>query len=133
MDVQTGLSFSTGDEEMYLDILNAYAAEGSTRPQKLEDCLEKENLKDYGTYIHAVKSSSKTIGAVELSDIAAMLEAAAKEGDLKTIGMHHADAIEKYKKIVSIIWNNIGEMSVKNGGEGPESGDDPEILEFYPD
>ncbi len=133
VDVQTGLSFSTGDEEMYLDILNAYAAEGSTRPQKLEDCLEKENLKDYGTYIHAVKSSSKTIGAAELSDIAAMLEAAAKEGDLKTIGMHHADAIEKYKKIVSVIWNNIGEMSAKNGGEGPESGDDPEILEFYPD
>ena len=33
--------------------------------------------------VHAVKSSSKTIGAVELSGIAAMLEAAAKDGDLK--------------------------------------------------
>ena len=133
VDTSRGLSYSAGDEAMYIDVLKAYAGEGSTRVQKLEDCLAFENLKDYGIYIHALKSSSRTIGAAGLSDIAAKLEAAAKDGNMKVIRSCHEDAMEKYRKIVAVIRNNTGEASGINGGEGSGEGDEQEIFEFYPE
>ena len=133
VDTSRGLSYSAGDEAMYIDVLKAYAGEGSTRVQKLEDCLAFENLKDYGIYIHALKSSSRTIGAAGLSDIAAKLEAAAKDGNMKVIRSCHEDAMEKYRKIVAVIRNNTGEASGINGGEDSGEGDEQEIFEFYPE
>ncbi|MBP1585900.1 MAG: response regulator, partial [Lachnospiraceae bacterium] len=133
VDTVKGLSYSAGDEAMYRDVLRAYAGEGSTRVQKLEDCLAVEDLKDYGIYIHALKSSSRTIGAVRLSDIAAKLEAAAKEGNMKVIVSCHGDAMKKYEQIVSVIRNNTGDMSGADGSDGSGEGDEQEIFEFYPE
>ncbi|MCR5739252.1 MAG: response regulator [Lachnospiraceae bacterium] len=133
VDTSRGLSYSGGDEKMYIDVLKAYAGEGSTRVQKLEDCLAFENLKDYGIYIHALKSSSRTIGAAELSDVAARLEAAAKDGNMKAIRSCHDDAMEKYRKIVTVVRNNTGEASGISGGEGSGESDEQEIFEFYPE
>ncbi len=65
--------------------------------------------KDWHTYsvnVHATKSTSRTIGADELADMAARLEIAANAEDLDTLLDGHARFMEEYKTLSSAIPEN---------------------------
>lgn len=49
--------------------------------------------------MHALKSTSLSIGTVELSEEAKELEMAAKANDMDYIRLHHGETMEKYKKL----------------------------------
>lgn len=54
----------------------------------LEELFEQEDVENYRITIHALKSTSLTIGAVELSEQAKKLEMAAKAKDTDYIRLH---------------------------------------------
>ncbi len=82
---ETGIAFCGDDRNVYLEILNDYCTEGRDYQEKLRKCREEEDWKNYAVYVHAVKSSSKTIGAEDFSEEARMHEMAAKEGNISVI------------------------------------------------
>lgn len=65
----------------------------------LEELFEQEDVENYRITIHALKSTSLTIGAVELSEQAKKLEMAAKAKDTDYIRLHHGEMMEKYKEL----------------------------------
>ncbi len=126
INTSSGLFFCQGDEEMYKDILKEFALEETTKTAHLKSCFDSRNWKDYGIYIHSLKSTSKTIGATELSAIAAELEAAAGKGDRDFIEKEHKTAMVMYDNVVSVIKK---EMDVS----GNIIQDDDEVFEFLPE
>ena len=59
-----------------------------------------EDWRNYRTTVHALKSTSLTIGAAHLSERAKALELAAKDGDVGYIRSHHNDTLEEYVGLI---------------------------------
>lgn len=55
---------------------------------------EESNLALYRMEVHALKSTSASVGALQISEQAKQLEMAAAEGDMEFIATHHAALIE---------------------------------------
>ena len=79
LDQEVGLEYCAGDEEIYREILEGYLEED--RREELKKSFDAEDLATYRVNAHAIKSTSLTIGATELSAKAKALEYAAADGD----------------------------------------------------
>ena len=101
IDVETGLSYCGEDLEIYQTILEAYVDEAKTKTENIINSYAAQDWKNYGVYVHALKSTSKTIGAMELSELAATLEAAAKSEDIDVIRKNHDMALQMYGEVVA--------------------------------
>ncbi|MGN1085130.1 MAG: hypothetical protein ACI4QX_09000, partial [Lachnospiraceae bacterium] len=93
LDVQTGLNYCM-DKEFYEDMLKEYVK--ADKAAGLEQFFHARDWKNYKITIHALKSTSLTIGAVSLSEEAKALEAAATDGDESYIIAHHPAVMENY-------------------------------------
>ena len=101
MDIQTGLSYCMNDEDFYVEMLGEYLK--SDKMSKLERFFIDEDWDNYRTLVHALKSTSLTIGAVHLSGEAKALEMAAKDGDTDYIRSHHKVALDEYIELMGRI------------------------------
>lgn len=77
--------FLCGDIEDYLDALSIFAASISSKSEKIKEAFDSEDVENYTTLVHSLKSSARTIGAVAVSDLARELETAGKQRDLERI------------------------------------------------
>ena len=91
-----GLRYAGGDQEEYLNNLKLYLAEYEEKKQKLEQFYAQDDLENYQITVHAVKSTSKLIGANELSDLARGLEEAAGSGNKELVHVEHAPFMESF-------------------------------------
>ena len=126
VDIKGGKSYCGNDDLMYKAVLGDFALEHKSKSQNIQDSFNAKDWKNYSVFVHSLKSSSKTIGANELFELAAQSEAAADDEDVATIDKNHDKIIDMYVKIVEVIRANI------DLGDN-ESSDDEEILEFSPE
>lgn len=98
LDVQTGLSYCM-DKEFYEDMLKEYVQ--ADKAATLKQFFDTGDWSNYIITVHALKSTSLTIGAVSLSEEAKALEMAAKDGDESYIISHHQDVMEKYISLLN--------------------------------
>lgn len=100
---EQGLDRTGGDMGVYTAILNTYCREGV---KKIEDIIDEYNSGDIPLFVinvHAVKGSSASIGAPEVSELFRQLEMAGKDNDTEFIDRHLDNAIDKYKAVLSDI------------------------------
>ncbi len=126
IDVKAGLRYSQNDEGFYRTLLGQYVSEASEKRTALSRFYEAEDLPNYAIAVHALKSTSKMIGAAELSETARELEEAAKNGDSVLLRRLHGGMLENYAAVTRIIAGLLGE-------EESAQGADDDILEFLPD
>jgi len=77
-----------------------------------------DNLEQYRIKVHALKSTSATIGALLLSKLSRMLEVAAIDGDIRKIDALHPilmEELDKHKERISVI---IPKKEKKTAGPG---------------
>ncbi|MBO4846861.1 MAG: response regulator [Lachnospiraceae bacterium] len=126
IDTKKGMTYCDNNDEVYKSLLVEYGEDEKKKSAALQNCFENRDWKNYGIYIHSLKSSSKMIGATAMSDIAAELEVAADDCDETTLEYGHYRAMEMYKKLVAVIRDNIdSEESYVQVEDG--------ILEFLPE
>ena len=130
IDTRSGLLYCQNDMEFYQELLLQYAGEAAGKMKTANRNFKGGDLKNYEILVHALKSTSKMIGAAELSEAAYKLEKAAKDGDEETIRDGHDSAMTEYKRLADGILKIFGKQS-----EAPEAktGDEDEILEFLPE
>ncbi|MBR5377449.1 MAG: response regulator [Lachnospiraceae bacterium] len=124
IDVQTGLKYSSDDEELYRSLLSEYVLGETEKSENLQRCLSEGDWKNYGIYVHSLKSTSRMIGATALSEQAATLEAAADAQDAETIRAGHEPMMERYRSTTEAIRLMMPDIS--------EDDDDDGIIEFAP-
>ena len=131
IDTKTGLYYCQKDEDFYKQLLMEYAKSG---PKKQEDAgrfLEEKDYQNYKIIVHALKSTSKMIGAAKLSELAKALEDAAKLEDGEFIRAHHANTMAEHKRLIEGIAKAYEEPSnAEVDGIADDAGE--EILEFLP-
>ena len=102
LDVEKGISYCGGMDN-YIEVLKIHCEEGDGNLEKLQNCYQQKDWKNYTIYVHALKSSMKSIGADKLSEMAKQLEAAGKEENTSVICKQHDKMIEEYKRILHML------------------------------
>ncbi|GMO25258.1 MAG: hypothetical protein Ta2F_00480 [Termitinemataceae bacterium] len=79
LDVDAGLAHSGGRRKGYVAILKQFCTEAEKDIAAITEFLKNQNLKEYCTRVHALKSSLANIGATNLSARAKSLEDASRD------------------------------------------------------
>ena len=73
LDTESGLEFC-GDEGDYLDAIEIFCSSIKTKSSQMDEYLKNGDNEKLSLMLHSLKSTSKAIGAIELSGEAAELE-----------------------------------------------------------
>ena len=139
IEPEDGLKYCRGDVEFYKTLLLEYAKNVSKKIAELKKYHDTANWNDYSIRVHAVKSTSKMIGAAEISQLAKFLEDAAKACDRKKIEEKHEEFISGYEALMRKINSGLGaqgsDPAAGRGGNAADMSpdDDDEIMEFAPE
>lgn len=95
LDVAYALKF-LGTEELFWSVLKVYYKAIEKKAKLIKTLEEAENWTDFTIEVHALKSSSKQIGAIALSERAAALEKAGNARDSEFIHKNTGRLLEKY-------------------------------------
>lgn len=98
-----GLEFCDNDEDLYKEVVAAYVEDSVEDMSNIEKAYADQDWKNYSVYVHGLKSASKSIGAIEVSEMAFELEKASKAGDEGFIKSHHDELMRLYKDTIEEI------------------------------
>ena len=101
LDKATGLAYCMNDENFYNEMLDEYV--NSDKTKDLNESLDKADFENYRITVHAVKSSSLTIGAIKVSEDAKALEMACKENNLDYVKQNHKVFIDEYTTLLEVL------------------------------
>jgi len=102
-DLDTGLSYCMDSKTFLVEIMRTFK-----EPKKADAIQAAFDAEDWETYkisVHALKSTSRTIGAVNLSKKAEKLELAAKNDNIEEVKAEHDDLMQNYQKVREEILN----------------------------
>ena len=114
IDVEEGLK-NCGNMDSYLSILKVYYESVPMTESNIVTAFNEENWKDYTSYVHSLKSTSRTIGAKELSAFAAEMEAAGNDHDIDKIKARQNELMTLFETV-----KNTLEKVPDIKGEEPE-------------
>ncbi|SCY26840.1 Signal transduction histidine kinase [Lachnospiraceae bacterium XBB2008] len=95
LDTESAISM-IGSRKVFWNILKEYHRVMTAKASAIKSTYEAKDWPSYTIEVHALKSSSRQIGATELSDMAAALENASKEQDTAFIEAHHETMLDRY-------------------------------------
>ncbi len=81
---------NSGSEETFRTVLKIFYDSLEDKIAEIDGYYNHDDLENYTIKVHAMKSSAKLVGALELSEEARELEKAGKEGDVDYISQHHS-------------------------------------------
>ncbi len=97
--MELGLGYCGGEENFYREMLRMFCAQSGEKQAELAALYESAVWGDYAVKAHALKSTSLTIGAEQLSAQAKELELAGKRGDGEFIQARHAALMRAYEEL----------------------------------
>lgn len=103
INVQLGLDYCSGEKDFYMEMLETFLSQYAEKKEEIVSLYEAADWANYAIKVHALKSTSLTIGAEQLSECAKALEKAGKEEDADYIQENHALLLELYDKICKTI------------------------------
>lgn len=132
---EIGLRYCQKDENLYNTLLREYAAEAEDKARAFGQYYEARDWNNYSILAHSLKSTSRTIGATALSQIAAKLEKAADDGRTDAVVAEHAVMLECYANTAHGIRAALPGLAAAAGDEGDSMkfGPDDDIMEFMPE
>ncbi|MBR6879565.1 MAG: response regulator [Clostridiales bacterium] len=132
LNVSSALVYSMNDEDLYRELLDSFVDTKAEKAASITKFHDEENWNDYKTFVHALKSSARTIGADRLSKMALDQENASRDGDVERIAMGYDMMMTEYSRVVSDISDVLDGIASTSSSIG-DNGDDPDIMEFYPE
>ncbi|MDR0400135.1 MAG: Hpt domain-containing protein [Treponema sp.] len=139
LDTQRGLSMTGGTPEGYWAVLEVYRRDGGDRLKILDSYGDGASVLEdplgFTIQVHALKSASASIGAMDLAGLAADLEAAGKKGDWEFI----RENLGEFRRVLGLTLDRIDEAlrnrtaprsrdAAPDSGFGPGGGETGELL-----
>ncbi|MBD5139036.1 MAG: response regulator, partial [Ruminococcus sp.] len=88
-----------GSEKLFLSVLKEYFGAIDKKYSAILEHKEAERWRDYTIEVHALKSTSRQIGADHISEIAAEMEKAGNEGNIALINEKTGPMLEEYLQL----------------------------------
>ncbi|MBQ7558450.1 MAG: response regulator [Lachnospiraceae bacterium] len=109
-----------GSAALYDEIAGEYYRSGEEKLKSIEEAYDTGDWDNYTIRVHALKSSSRQIGAMELGNMAEALEKAGNAGDMDAIKTQTGPTLDEFRRILA----GLGEYY---GTEDENEGDKPLI------
>lgn len=103
VNIQLGLDYCCGEDDFYMEMLHMFYSQAAEKKAEIISLYETANWKDYAIKVHALKSTSLTIGAERLAEQAKMLEQAGKSGNTEYIRHSHSALLRIYDQLCETI------------------------------
>ncbi len=97
IDVAIGVE-NCGDEEGLFAALNIFYESIREESRRIREYYRSGDMGNYTIKVHALKSSARIVGAMQLSELAGKLEKAGKEHDTGYIREHHEEMMILYEE-----------------------------------
>ena len=117
IDETVGLQYAGEDEELYREILTDYADGIEEQAQAVERALAAEDIETFTIEVHSLKSTSRTIGAQELSDQAKELEEYGKRCEWEQIRIKTPGLLTAYRELYPVIRSYCAKEEQEAGKE----------------
>lgn len=102
-DVEEGIALCAGDEDIYLEVLDAALEEGREKIPFIRQLYEAKDYERYCIEVHGLKNAMKSIGANRLSEAAKAQEFAVKENNLNLVDEGIDELLEQYQDVVNAL------------------------------
>lgn len=114
IDVSAAMEYACGDADLYREVLSDYRDSIYEKADVIERAVTDKDLEMYTIEVHSLKSTSKSIGAMELSELARKLEECGKSGNWETIIDKTPELLRDYRELYNIIapYCRVKEQSV---------------------
>ena len=144
VDTEMGLQYSQGDDVLYRTLLKQYVTEAGDKQEGMERYFKEGDFKNYEILVHALKSTSRMIGATSLSDKAKTLENLAKAGGDGITQRMHDSVISMYREVAEAIKETLDpdgqdEQTAEDKDDGviefspSDERNEPVVIEFSPE
>ncbi len=107
IDPSIGIKYCNNDKDFYIELLTKYASEAVIKQRDMQEFFNLRDIRSYQIAVHALKSTSKMIGAIGLSDMAKNSEEAAKREDRVYLDAHHDELMSTYERVTAAIVENL--------------------------
>lgn len=102
-DIEEGIVMCAGDEEIYMDVLEAALEEGREKLPLIRECYERKDFERYCIEMHGLKNAMKSVGAVFLSEVARKQEFAVKENNLQLVDEGIEEVLTQYQSVIDAL------------------------------
>ena len=103
IDAAVGMKYSGDDENLYREVLSDYMDTIEEKANIIEKAVADGDLETYTIEVHSLKSISKSIGALELSDLAKDLESNGKNSEWGPIIARTPTLLNMYRNLYQVI------------------------------
>lgn len=110
LDTNIGVKY-TGSVKLYMRVLKDYYRDIAETADLISFYEKGKDYDNYKILVHSLKSTSKTIGATELSELAASLESAAANNNTSFIHTHTEQLLTIYRNLETILEPYINDDS----------------------
>ena len=97
INLETALKYCMDSKSFLIQMFTTYI--DAKRAEKIQAAFDSGDWKNYQILVHALKSTSLSIGAENLSEQAKSLELAAKDDKIDEIRANHGDLMTNYEKV----------------------------------
>ncbi|MBQ8946647.1 MAG: response regulator [Lachnospiraceae bacterium] len=120
LDIQKGIS-NCGDAGSYISALRTYAEAADDNLDSIEGFFKDKNYQDYTIRVHALKSSSRIIGAEKIGSLAELMENAGNAGDAGLIEEKTPELLDLYRELT----DRLRPLVMDDGGKTDKSDGKP--------
>lgn len=103
INTAAGLQYSRADVDFYRQIVEKFMGDHKKNEEKLSEFYANSDWGDYRISVHALKSTSKMIGADAFSEMAKAAEDAAKNLDTVYLDANHEPLLRAYSELTDLL------------------------------
>lgn len=118
LDVEAGVHYS-GSRALFFHLLGDYYKLIDTKTKKIKQCLADGMIRDFTIEVHALKNTSRMIGAIELSERFEELETLGNANDGKALEEKVPEVLELYAGYKSVLspYGAVAEASLQEASK----------------
>ena len=117
LEESKGLEVVGGQMDAYCAVLNTYYKEGLRKLSDVRTELSEGNISLYTVDVHALKSSSASIGALGISERFKALEFAGRDNKTDYINAHTEETLEYFSLILDKVKDYLSDKGMYDGDE----------------
>ncbi len=92
------------DDELCAELIQTYLEGSTTLTTDLQTAVPENNPKKMEHAAHSLKSSSASLGATQLADLAKYLEKQGRNGDMSDAAVKVAELLQEYDAVSQALW-----------------------------
>lgn len=122
-DVDQGISFC-GSPDGYLEVLGIYVDSARQKASDIERFYRAEDYENYTIQVHSLKSTSKLIGAFDISERARELEEAGNDNNIELIKSNTESLLIDFRKLGKELANLLPKEEAVEEAAGEDISED---------